>query len=473
MHEAYDDLPEATKERIDGLKAVHVYLSKYSPRALRPLSDQSSRQVPPPGVHPLVRTHPENGRKALYLNPVRIESIEGLEDEAALDLVAGLMAHAIQPKYEYRHQWRYGDFVIWDNRSVIQQGQPRLRHGRAPLPLPADAEGRAAGLSRRAMTGIAHRVVEANGIHMHLAEQGAGPLVLLCHGFPKSWYSWRHQLGALAAAGFHAVAPDMRGYGQTDRPDAIDQYTMLHLVGDMVGLLDALGAEQAVIAGHDWGAPVAWHAALLRPDRFRAVIGLSVPFRPGGGERPTTLMPQNETTLFYQLYFQAPGLAEADLERDVRLFIRGNLYANSGDNPRRAPGIVPAEAVGMVPRAGGLLPLYTSERAGPPIMPPWIGEADVDFYAGEFARTGFRGGLNYYRNIDRNWELLAPFAGARGDRAGAFHSRRPRSRHGVSRHGPARPRPPAARAAAAPDAGPAALRALDPAGASRPRSTPR
>jgi taurine dioxygenase len=124
MHQAWEELPEATKRRIDGLKAVHVYLSKYSPRALRPLSDQSSRQVPPPGVHPLVRTHPENGRKALYLNPVRIESILGIEDDEALDLVAELMAHAIQKKHEYRHQWRYGDFVIWDNRSVIHKANP-------------------------------------------------------------------------------------------------------------------------------------------------------------------------------------------------------------------------------------------------------------------------------------------------------------------------------------------------------------
>jgi pimeloyl-ACP methyl ester carboxylesterase len=130
------------------------------------------------------------------------------------------------------------------------------------------------------MTQVQQRIVETNGIRMHIAEQGAGPLVVLCHGFPESWYSWRHQLPALAAASFHAVAPDMRGYGRTDSPDAIDQYTLLHLVGDMVGLLDVLGAESAVIAGHDWGAPVAWHAALLRPDRFRAVIGLSMPFRP-------------------------------------------------------------------------------------------------------------------------------------------------------------------------------------------------
>src|ERR1700761_9271695 len=128
------------------------------------------------------------------------------------------------------------------------------------------------------MTDIQHRFIETNGIRMHIAEAGTGPLVLLCHGFPESWYSWRHQLSALADAGFRAVAPDMRGYGETESPQAIDQYTLLHLVGDMVAVLDALGVDRAVIAGHDWGAPVAWHAALLRPDRFRAVVGLSVPY---------------------------------------------------------------------------------------------------------------------------------------------------------------------------------------------------
>src|SRR5436190_3912536 len=169
---------------------------------------------------------------------------------------------------------------------------------------------------------ISHRFLETNGIRMHVAEAGTGPLVVLCHGFPESWYSWRHQLVALAEAGFRAVAPDMRGYGQTDRPEAIEAYTLLHLVGDMVGLLDALGVESAVIAGHDWGAPVAWHAALLRPDRFRAVIGLSVPYWPRSSVRPTTAMPRTEDALFYQLYFQTPGVAEAELERDVRATIR-------------------------------------------------------------------------------------------------------------------------------------------------------
>jgi pimeloyl-ACP methyl ester carboxylesterase len=255
------------------------------------------------------------------------------------------------------------------------------------------------------MAEITHRFIETNGIRMHIAEQGSGPLVLLCHGFPESWYSWRHQLEALAAAGFHAVAPDMRGYGQTAQPEAIDQYTLLHLAGDMVGVLDALEQQTAVIAGHDWGAPVAWHAALLRPDRFRAVIGLSVPYRPRGTMRPTSVMPRTDDAVFYQLYFQTPGVAEADLQRDVRASVRSTLLRLSGDAP---PGTADFS---MVPRDGGML--GRTPAAGSGKLPAWLTEADVDFYTAELTRSGFRGGLNWYRNIDRNWEILAPFAGAR------------------------------------------------------------
>jgi pimeloyl-ACP methyl ester carboxylesterase len=207
----------------------------------------------------------------------------------------------------------------------------------------------------------------------------------------------------------------MRGYGQSEAPAEIERYTLLHLVGDMVGLLDALDAPTAVIAGHDWGAPVAWHAALLRPDRFRAVIGLSVPFRPRGATRPTTAMPQTEDSVFYQLYFQEPGVAEAEFERDVRATIRRILYSGSGDRSgstdggRARAGLGDPDAVGMVPRGGGFL----SHTADAQVLPAWLTEADVDFFAGEFSRAGFRGGLNWYRNIDRSWELLAPFAGTR------------------------------------------------------------
>lgn len=259
------------------------------------------------------------------------------------------------------------------------------------------------------MAELKHRFIETNGIRMHFAECGAGPLVLLCHGFPESWYSWRHQLQALTEAGFRAVAPDMRGYGQTDRPEAIEQYTLLHLVGDMVGLLDALGADTAVIAGHDWGAPVAWHSALLRPDRFPAVIGLSVPFWPRSPVRPTSLMPQTDDAIFYQLYFQTPGVAEAELERDVSRSIRTLLYSASGDSPRRENTSASGREVGMVPRDDGFL----SRMAEPASLPPWLTEEDVAYYVEEFTRTGFRGGLNWYRNIDRGWELLAAFADVR------------------------------------------------------------
>jgi pimeloyl-ACP methyl ester carboxylesterase len=247
-----------------------------------------------------------------------------------------------------------------------------------------------------------HRIVETNGIRMHIAEEGSGPTVLLCHGFPECWYSWRHQLSALAVAGFHAVAPDMRGYGQTDAPQEIDRYTLLHLLGDTVGLLDTLGIERAVIAGHDWGAPVAWLAAQLRPDRFPAVIALSVPFRARGTVRPTSVMPKTDNAVWYQLYFQEPGIAEAEFDRNVRTAFRIGRLNVSGDAPPRP------QPFGMVPLRGGL---FARVPPVPPPLPAWLTEADIDYYTSEFTRTGFRGGLNWYRNIDRNWELLAPFDG--------------------------------------------------------------
>jgi pimeloyl-ACP methyl ester carboxylesterase len=250
---------------------------------------------------------------------------------------------------------------------------------------------------------ISHRTIETNGISMRLAEAGSGPLVLLCHGWPESWYSWRRQLEALAEAGYHAVAPDMRGYGKTDKPHDIDQYTLLHLVGDMVGAVSALGCTEAAIVGHDWGAPVAWHSALMRPDIFKAVVGLSVPFRPRGPAVPTSLMPQTDTAIFYQLYFQEPGVAEREFEGDIRGTIMklligvGGSAASGGGNP------------GMVPRVGGWL----ATRPAPESLPSWLTERDIDTYTHEFTHAGFRGGLNWYRNADRNWQLLAPWAGAK------------------------------------------------------------
>jgi pimeloyl-ACP methyl ester carboxylesterase len=283
----------------------------------------------------------------------------------------------------------------------------------AAFEAPSDAAAAELGGARRepaswvdpAMPEVTHRMIDANGIRLHVAEQGEGPLVILCHGFPECWYSWRHQLPALAKAGFRAVAPDLRGYGRSDRPEEVEKYTILHDIGDVVGLLDALGAQRAVIAGHDVGATMAWQAALLRPDRFRAVIALSVPFRPrgfGGSVPPTTLMPRNEDAVFYQLFLQTPE-AEAALGQDLRRTFRSSLYGLSGDRPPSAGG--GAFAGGMVPRKG---PAFTD----PASLPAWVTEADIDVYVAEFMRSGFRGPLAWYRNVDRSWELLAPFAGA-------------------------------------------------------------
>jgi pimeloyl-ACP methyl ester carboxylesterase len=247
-------------------------------------------------------------------------------------------------------------------------------------------------------------MIATNGIRLHVAEQGEGPLVILCHGFPECWYSWRHQLRALAKAGFRAVAPDLRGYGRSDRPEDVETYTILHDIGDIVGLIDALGAKQAVIAGHDIGAAIAWQSALLRPDIFRAVIALSPPFRSrrfGDQGPPTTLMPRNENAVFYQLYFQTPE-AEAGLGRDIRRVFRSQFFALSGDRPPSAGG---GFAAGMVPRKGALL-------AEPPSLPAWVTESDIDVYVAEFTRSGFHGALAWWRNIDRSWGLLAAFAGA-------------------------------------------------------------
>jgi epoxide hydrolase A/B len=246
---------------------------------------------------------------------------------------------------------------------------------------------------------VTHRSIQTNGISMHIAEAGTGPLVVMLHGFPELWYSWRHQLAALADAGYHAVAPDQRGYGQTDRPADARQYTQFHLVGDVIGLLDALDAESAVVVGHDWGAPVAWNTALLRPDRVRGIIALSVPYRPRGPMSTLKAMRARLGDNFYQAYFQEPGRAEAELERDVPLTLRRILYGLSGavETPNDM----------VVPPAGLLEGL-----PDPDPLPAWLTEVDIATFAAEFARTGFSGGLSWYRTIDLTWELMAPFQGA-------------------------------------------------------------
>ena len=294
--------------------------------------------------------------------------------------------------------------MLWAG-GALTVGAAFVEPLKAAAPEPSEAGPEPTSWVDSAMPEVTHRMIETNGVRLHVAEQGEGPLIILCHGFPECWYSWRHQLRALAKAGFRAVAPDLRGYGRSDRPEEVEKYTVLHDIGDIVGLVDALGAQQAVIAGHDIGATVAWQAALLRPDRFRGVIALGPPFRPrasgSGSAPPTTLMPRNEDAVFYQLYFQTPE-AEAALGRDIRRLFRSQFYSLSGDRPPSAGGGFPA---GMVPRKGALL-------TDPASLPPWIKETDIDVYVAEFTRSGFRGPLNWWRNIDRSWELMAAFDGA-------------------------------------------------------------
>ncbi len=247
---------------------------------------------------------------------------------------------------------------------------------------------------------LQHRFVETNGIRMHCVEAGEGPLVLLLHGFPESWYAWRHQLEPIADAGFRVVAPDLRGYGQTDQPEPLEAYDIFQITGDIVGLANQLDVENAIVVGHDWGAWIAAYLALFRPDLFRALALLSVPYVP---RRAVSQSEWERRTypgkVFYQSVLRSPA-AEGYLETDVRSTLLRGLYTLSGNaspeerfRPTRAPG----------PPA----------RPGPAKQPPWIAERDIDFLEAEFKRTGFTGGLNYYRNMDRNWALTPFLDGAK------------------------------------------------------------
>jgi pimeloyl-ACP methyl ester carboxylesterase len=252
------------------------------------------------------------------------------------------------------------------------------------------------------MAEITHRSITANGLKMHCAEAGTGPLVLLCHGFPESWYSWRHQLRTLGDAGFHALAPDMRGYGQTDRPKEVEAYDIFQLTGDLVGLVNAEGGQPTVIVGHDWGAWITQAAALFRPDLFRAVALLSVPFLPRAPISPSAWEQQKYPgKIFYQQMFRSAG-SEQIFEADVRGSIINALYSASGEPPadhRWQFAIDPKDVANLMPPA--------------PKKPSFVTDADVDFFVNEFKRTGFAGGLNYYRNVDRNWALTPVLDGAK------------------------------------------------------------
>lgn len=269
------------------------------------------------------------------------------------------------------------------------------------------------------VTEFEHGQVEANGISIHTVSMGAGPLVVFCHGFPESWYSWRHQLPAVAGAGFRAVALDMRGYGGTSAPAPVDAYSLSHLVGDVVGVVNALGAERAVVIGHDWGAPVAWYSALMRPDVFRAVVSLSVPYSPPfslpEGLTLTDLMRPDDAGLeYYRLFFQKPGVAEADLEADVDRTVRGFFYSISGDIV--TDGIHPTGWDGHFPAGQGMV----AQLVVPPQLPSWLTEEDMAFYVAELSGKGFRPGLNWYRNMDAMPAVLGPFIGATIDQPALY-----------------------------------------------------
>jgi pimeloyl-ACP methyl ester carboxylesterase len=265
---------------------------------------------------------------------------------------------------------------------------------------------------------IRHEHVDANGLRMHVAEAGPhdGPAVVLCHGFPECWYSWRHQLQALGDAGYHVLAPDQRGYGTTDRPLAVEEYTQLHLVGDIVGLLDASGIDRAVVVGHDWGGPVAWHCALLRPDRFAAIAALSIHFSGVAAVSTPRVAPTEAMRavlgdgFLYILHFQEPGVAERELDADLRRTLGAILYGLSGDLPRDQYRFFDSAATGFFD--------VVHDLPGPL---PWLSEADLDVFVDSFRHHGtFAGGINWYRNIDRNQELLAAFAGKQVEQPALF-----------------------------------------------------
>jgi pimeloyl-ACP methyl ester carboxylesterase len=254
------------------------------------------------------------------------------------------------------------------------------------------------------------QIVEANGMRLRVALAGEGPLVVLVHGWPESWYSWRHQIPALAAAGYRVAAPDVRGYGGSDKPQAIEAYAIRQMCADVAGLVDTLGGGPAILIGHDWGAPIVWNTALFHADKVRAVAGLSVPHL-GRGPMPRIELFRKlyKDRFFYQLYFQAPGVAEAELEADVRTSLRKIYYWASGEAMRA--GL----KVDKPPEAGLLDGLPDPEP-----LPAWLSEADLDYYVEQFRQSGFRGPLNRYRTAELDFAQQAEVADRRVEQPAAF-----------------------------------------------------
>lgn len=251
------------------------------------------------------------------------------------------------------------------------------------------------------LPGVRHGFTTVNRVRLHHAEMGLGPAVIFLHGFPELWFSWRHQMPVIAAAGFRVIALDMRGHGQSDAPASVDDYTVLHTVGDVIGLMDELGVQEAVLVGHDAGTTAAYHAALMRPDRVRGVVGLSVPYAPRGSRSDIEMLSERLPAGFYMSYFQAPGVAEGDLQADVGKSLSRLLFANSGDHVSDEPFLM------MVPLNGTL----TEALPAPAAPLSFMSAQELQVYVDNYQRTGFRGGLNGYRVFQKNWELTAPWAG--------------------------------------------------------------
>lgn len=245
---------------------------------------------------------------------------------------------------------------------------------------------------------VRHSRVESNGIRMHVVEQGnqEGSVVLLIHGFPELWFSWRHQMSELARNGYRAIAPDMRGYGDTDAPSDPQLYTVFHLVGDLIGLLDHLQVPQAFVVGHDWGANVAWNLCLFRPDRVRALVNLSVPYRPRSPSYKPSDVFKKFGDGFYISQFQEPGRAESSFARyDVSTLVKKFLSI-------KIPDLIAPSGMEII-----------DFLETPLSLPSWISEDEVEYFASKFQKSGYTGPLNYYRMMDVNWNLLAPWQGAK------------------------------------------------------------
>lgn len=263
------------------------------------------------------------------------------------------------------------------------------------------------------MTDFRHRTITTNGIDMHVAEYGPqdGKPVIFVHGFPELWRSWQHQLKAFGDAGYRAVAPDMRGYGQTTAPKDVTDYDIHHLTGDLVGLVDDLGVEQAAWVGHDWGAWAMWFMSMMHADRVHSLVNISVPYMPRAESPPVQFMKQLfGENFFYIVYFQDVGPPEAELEKDIRKTVTrfawsvsGAAAADFGD--RNFAPVKYSDGIG-----------FLDQMSDPPnglASMPWFTEEDLEYFAGDtgFGRNGYFGPVSWYRNIDRNWETTPALTG--------------------------------------------------------------